>query len=1092
VPADAPAGLCPRCLVAGGFSGTQLADTTDEEADAQATLHIVIPEDAALPSGVPRKLGKYELLEEVARGGMGIVYKARHTGLDAIVAVKLIRSGVLATPTDVERFQREARAAAKLQHPNIVSVHDIGEQDGQHYFSMDYVPGANLAELARTRPFSPKQAAEITRAVALAIHYAHGQGVLHRDIKPSNVILTPEQVPRVLDFGLARIATDDSQLTQSGTPMGSPCYMPPEQCGLQRKAEGGRQKAEIRSTGEALSQRSNETRPSGIGDRESRVGPWSDVYGLGAMLYELLTGRPPFHAPTAVETLRLVLESDPVLPRLFNRTLPTDLETICLKCLEKEPHKRYASAQELADELERFLADKPIRARRVTQAERLWRWCRRNPVVASMSGATLVLLLTLAIGSTIAAYRINQAHLELRRNAYAAQINVAYQALTENNLERAVEMLKRQRPERGEEDLRGFEWRYLWALCRDHAKTNFFDAAAPSIATSADGRWLAYGGGESKGPASTKVVVRDVMSHQIVQVLPANAGSLSFSPRTNLLAIADDLGVRLWDTHTWREIGIQLADAKFPAKFSPDGQWLVTRGTGQFQVWNTTTWQLIGTCQSDSPLVWWSLTKRLAFSPDSRLMITPDFDQTHQSERFKLWTLPELKELPGFAGEGDVDSVAFAADGRHLLTGGTAGALLMWDLENRSVVEKFTGHAGSVWDIAVSPDGRLIATASADRIIHLWDAATRTLSTSLRGHLREVVGLAFLASGRELASIDASTPGAVKLWDFEIGDQMNRCEGAGVVAGFSADSRNLFLATNERLKRWNLASNAIEDLSITLSDPFPVVFHGNWLAVGSAGAASLLAIGHSNGVAEIRDMTTRIPVQSWRAHSNRIESLAFSPDAKLLATGSTGGDVSIWNATTGQQLVRFRPIERPISCVAFSADGTTLAASVFGSRILLWDVRSGRERAPLEGAGPPGWSAAFSPDGKSFLAALTDNTAALWDLPSGKHRATLKGHFQLVMAVAFSPDGKTLVTGSDDRKIKLWHRATLQELATFTLENSCRTLKFSADGNTLAGGFQDGSVRWSRLWRAPSFAEIEASEAARDRSQPKNNAKDSQ
>ncbi|MBI4323716.1 MAG: serine/threonine protein kinase [Chloroflexi bacterium] len=231
VPADAPAGLCPSGLVAGGFSQAEISPTAASESIPDATLHIVIPEDAALPGGAPRRLGKYELLEEIARGGMGIVYKARHTGLDSLAAVKLIRAGLLATPTDVERFQREARAAAKLQHPNIVSVHDIGEQDGQHYFSMDYVPGANLSELARTRPFAPKDAARIMAAIASAIHYAHQQGVLHRDLKPSNVMLTPEQQPRVLDFGLARLAHDDSRLTQSGAPMGSPCYMPPEQCG---------------------------------------------------------------------------------------------------------------------------------------------------------------------------------------------------------------------------------------------------------------------------------------------------------------------------------------------------------------------------------------------------------------------------------------------------------------------------------------------------------------------------------------------------------------------------------------------------------------------------------------------------------------------------------------------------------------------------------------------------------------------------------------------------------------------------------------------------------------------------------------------
>ena len=235
IPPDAPAGLCPRCLVAGGLSATNPGQPASPASPAKvssvdpgATLHIVIPEDTALPPGAPRKLGDYELIEEIARGGMGIVYKAWQPGLERFVAVKTIRSGLLATSADVERFQREAKAAAKLHHPNIVGIHEIGEQDGQHYFAMDYVPGQSLATIARTQPFLPEQAAQITAAIAEAIHYAHGQGVLHRDLKPANVILGPDG-PRVLDFGLARVVTDDSQLTQSGAPMGSPSYMPPEQ-----------------------------------------------------------------------------------------------------------------------------------------------------------------------------------------------------------------------------------------------------------------------------------------------------------------------------------------------------------------------------------------------------------------------------------------------------------------------------------------------------------------------------------------------------------------------------------------------------------------------------------------------------------------------------------------------------------------------------------------------------------------------------------------------------------------------------------------------------------------------------------------------
>src|SRR5262245_17118725 len=406
VPPDAPAELCPSCLVRGAFS--QDGSFTESKAGLADTLHIVIPEEVALPEGAPKRLGSYDLLEKIAQGGMGVVYKARHTGLDRIVALKMIRSGVLATPRDVERFQREARSAAKLHHPNVVTIHDIGEQDGQHYYTMDYVPGENLAERARTRPFSPRQAAEITADMAAAIHYAHQQGVLHRDIKPANVILTPDQQPRVLDFGLALILTDDSNLTQTGTPVGSPSYMPPEQAAGQTR----------------------------------RIDARSDVYSLGAMLYELLTGHAPFRAASTMETLRLVIENEVVPPRRLNPALPADLETICLKCLEKDPDRRYQTAQELGEELGRFIRDEPILARPVSQGEKVWRWCRRKPLVASLSATTLALLIPVAIGSPIALFNINHERAIAVEQRKLADMQLALQAWEEGDLLRAINFLE--------------------------------------------------------------------------------------------------------------------------------------------------------------------------------------------------------------------------------------------------------------------------------------------------------------------------------------------------------------------------------------------------------------------------------------------------------------------------------------------------------------------------------------------------------------------------------------------------------------------------------------------------------------------------
>jgi tetratricopeptide (TPR) repeat protein/tRNA A-37 threonylcarbamoyl transferase component Bud32 len=311
-------------------------------------------------------IGDYELIEKIGEGGMGVVYKARQRRLDRIVAVKTIRGGQFATAEDVQRFHLEAAAAANLQHPGIVAIHEVGEDHGVHFFSMEFVEGRSLAERLRENTIPPKLAAALVEAVANAVHFAHGRGVLHRDLKPSNILLDPTDRPRVVDFGLAKRVEADSQLTRTGQVLGTPSYMPPEQ------AAGTSEMADARG----------------------------DVYSLGAVLYELLTGRPPFRGASAWETIRQVLETDPMPPRRLDGTIPKDLETICLKCLDKRPERRYATADALAEDLRRFQRGEPISARPVGALLRAVRWCQRKPLVAGLSAAVVLALATGAAVST--------------------------------------------------------------------------------------------------------------------------------------------------------------------------------------------------------------------------------------------------------------------------------------------------------------------------------------------------------------------------------------------------------------------------------------------------------------------------------------------------------------------------------------------------------------------------------------------------------------------------------------------------------------------------------------------------------------------
>src|SRR5439155_311608 len=391
--------------------------------------------------------------------------------------LKMILAGRLATPASMQRFHTEAEAAARLDHPNIVPIYEIGEYDGQHYFSMKLIEGGTLAEaLSRSsrrkeaqtsaspklrgakKPepphvgcYSEKEAATMVATVARAVHYAHQRGILHRDLKPTNILLDDQNEPHVTDFGLAKLAEDDSSLTMSAAILGTPAYMSPEQAAGQSKG----------------------------------LTTAADIYSLGAVLYELMTGRPPFRAETTVETLRQVCEQEPTDPRTLNPAVDRDLETICLKCLNKDPQRRYGSAEMLADDMDRWSKGEPIHARPVHAAEKLWRWCRRKPAFATVLVLVILLVLVVGIGSPIAALRINR---DRRYNAnllYVANMNVAQQAWEENNVGRLRLLLEETR----DSPDRGFEW-YYWQRQTHLAQKTISGAmkGAISAAFSPDGQ----------------------------------------------------------------------------------------------------------------------------------------------------------------------------------------------------------------------------------------------------------------------------------------------------------------------------------------------------------------------------------------------------------------------------------------------------------------------------------------------------------------------------------------------------------------------------------------------------------------------------
>lgn len=468
MPEDTAEALCPICaLRSAAEQSAHLEPKNEVESNSSSAAQSSPHAASVLPA--LGSFGDYELIEEIARGGMGVIYKARQKRLNRIVALKMVLGGPLASPAAHARFLAEAQTAASLQHPNIVGIHEVGEHAGQLFYSMDYVPGRSLAELLRDGPLPPQRAAAYAKVTAEAVQYAHQRGVLHRDLKPSNVLIDQTEQPRITDFGLAKrldgaaLSSPDSPVTLSGQVLGSPNFMSPEQ------AQG----------------------------RHREVGAPSDVYSIGALLYHLLTGRPPFQAATVTEVLRQVAALDPAAPRLLNPGLPRDLETICLKCLEKEIPRRYQAAQALADELGRFLAGEPILARPIGLAGRTAKWCRRNPQMARLAGVATLAVLLGFLGVVWQKRQASAGELKARQNAYVLSMSAADQALKAGELGRASKLLDSERPTRkSETDLRGFEWRYLWQQCQGDAEAVIgrLPNAVRCLEVSPDGRWLAAGG----------------------------------------------------------------------------------------------------------------------------------------------------------------------------------------------------------------------------------------------------------------------------------------------------------------------------------------------------------------------------------------------------------------------------------------------------------------------------------------------------------------------------------------------------------------------------------------------------------------------
>jgi WD40 repeat protein/Tfp pilus assembly protein PilF len=1002
-----------------------------DRSDGRTRPPVETTQGANGPSGSPAPLpviAGYVTEVMLGRGGMGVVYRATQVRPHRAVALKMVLSGAHAGPEELARFRVETEAAGRLQHRHIVQIYEVGEWsagDGAGtvpYFSMEYLEGGSLARQLAGTPLPVRRAAELVETLARTLQYAHSRGIVHRDLTPGNVLLTPDGTPKVADFGLAKLlAGDGAARTQTGAVLGTPSYMSPEQAAGKAQA----------------------------------IGPTTDVYPLGAILYEALTGRPPFKAATPLETIGQVLHQPPVAPTQLQPRIPRDLETICITCLQKEPARRYATAEALADDLQRFRADRPIQARRSGVAERGWRWCRRNPVLAAMTASAALLLVAVAVVSLVAALRLNERQKE------------ATDKLWESLRAQAKAGRFSRRQGQRFDSLRALEEAAKIRVTPELRNEAIACLALPDVRIAKE--WEGY------PPNSTNIDFDDNLERY---------ARVNRQGHVSVRRVADDEEI----------IHLALGEDAWPM-LSPSGRFLAAYLTSrrELQLWNLAEQKLMVVVKGKA---------RHDFTPDETEFVVAQPDGTvviHDLVSGKpprqVWKGPpggQIKVHP------TLRQIAIVSPGSIQLRDLDTGNLLVDFLPN-------SDPEGAAWH----PDGRLLAVAQADHRITLWDFVARKRVAVLEGHAHAGIRLSFSHAGDILAS--SCWGGVLRLWDPRTGRQLFSTPSNTPCLRFSRDDTRLAAdMRGNRLGLWEvhgsheyrtLARGRVQGaatyhgcaVSPTLDRLLAVATgSGVWLVdladgrelaflpVGNASLAfdstgdlwtlwgelyrwpvrwreerKSIEIGppklfgksgqrYSGQVAVSKDgrtiglalhgrggaiVSTNHPEQEVPLAQVDVRFVAVNPDGRWVATGSHDGPgFKIWEAATGK-LAKDMPVGG-IAQVTFSPDGKWLANTRAGGGYQLWEVGSWQEGPALEGTGG---AMAFSPDGRILALEGGSGTISLVDPETGHESARLVDPNQdRAGALCFSPDGTRLVSANgDSQSIHVWNLEAIRtSLAT--------------------------------------------------------------
>ena len=1029
--------------------------------------------------GVGDRIGGYKLLRVLGEGGFGMVYLAEEEHpIRRLAALKVVKPG-MDTKQVIARFETERQALAMLDHPNIARVFDAGATEvGRPYFAMEYVKGIPITEYCDKYRLGTEERLRLFIPLCQAIQHAHHKGIIHRDIKPSNalVMLHDEKpIPKIIDFGVAKALnqrlTERTLVTEQGQFIGTPEYTSPEQAEL-----------------------------TGL-DVDTRT----DIYSLGVLLYELLAGCTPFDPQNLrskgyAEMQRIICEQEPVRPSAKLTTLSArledvarhrsatteqlrksvrgDLDWIVMKALEKDRTRRYETADGLAMDVAHHLSNEPVLARPPSKLYRFQKLVRRNKGLFAAVAAVAVALVLGVLASTWQAVRATDAkrsekhlreqaqakELAMRQLAYASDMSLAQQALAMNDLGRARQLLEGHRPEPGEVDLRGWEWRYLWQECRSDALGELcrYPNSAYSVAYSPDGKMLAVA-----GVVQEFVDIWDVPGRRRIANLQPKEGSLvAFSPRGDLLATGAGKQIRLWRTGTWDLVHqIPLADNVLVLRFSPDG----TRLAGlsipdELTVWEVDQWAIVHRTRGLKLLSYWGT---LDFSPDGKALVIGDLG--HHLQVFDVTSGNTKLSIPEAHSEG-ITSVAWSPSGSVIASGSgfSGGPIQLWDAASGKPLGPLEGHTSWICELIFSTDGQRLYSASGDQTIRIWDVEQRRCLATLRGSSHEVYGLALSPDGTTLASV--CKDGVVAFWSAlpRPEEEQPRVKVLGKFAwpAFAPDCRVLAVPRAGAVSLLDLATfEEIEHLGALGTDGVYIVAYSP--------DGSLLASGSVSGKIRVWSCAERRLLRELAGHKDPIFGLYFRPDGTRLLSIDVKGNAIWWDTLRWQAGQTF--VVEFTGGVAVSPDARLLA--IGGADVLRWfSAETGDLLATTTGPPYPAVRVAFSADSSQVAGVSEYGTVALWDPSSFQWITAFKGHMQGALGAAFSSDGRRLATGggTDRDAIKLWDLSTHRELMTLPGQGSLfLVVAFSRDGRWLAACSYKGNLH---LWHAPSWADIEAAE----------------